>query len=260
MKKIYRICRILRFLTGKRRPYTAAILLAGGTGSRMQSVDGTTKQLMQLEDAPVLIHAARALDACPYIDDIVVVARKEELHTVDGLMHTYGICKYRKVVPGGETRQYSALAGFEATDGEKVRYVAIHDAARCMVTPDMIADVVAAAYACGGATAACRVTDTVKRATPDGYVKETLDRETLWAAQTPQVFSADLYRAAAYTAVKAGFSATDDVMLCERIGQAVKLVDCGSENFKITTAPDLLRAAQILRRRREESESGAKKY
>ena len=117
MKKTYRICRILRFLTGKRRPYTAAILLAGGTGSRMQSVDGTTKQLMQLEDAPVLIHAARALDACPYIDDIVVVARKEELHTVDGLMHTYGICKYRKVVPGGETRQYSALAGFEATDG-----------------------------------------------------------------------------------------------------------------------------------------------
>ena len=253
MKKTYRLNRALRFLTGRRRPHTVAILLAGGSGSRMQSKDGTTKQLMQICGLPVLVHTARAFDACPYIDEIIIVARREEIHTVEGLARTYGIRKFRCAVAGRDTRQLSALAGFEAIDGKKTKFVAIHDVARCTVTPDMIADVVAAAHATGAAAAASRVVDTVKRADASGYVTETLDREALWLAATPQVFSEALYRAAAYTAVKAGFTATDDMMLCERIGQRVKLIDCGSENFKITTPPDILRAEAILRSREEGS-------
>lgn len=252
MKFTYRLSRAIRFLTGRRRPRTAAILLAGGSSTRMQSEDGKTKQLMLLCGLPVLVHSARAFDACPYIDDILVVARREELATVEELMKTHGIRKYRKSVAGGETRQLSALAGFEALDGEKTRYVAIHDAARCLVTPEQIADVVAAAHAERAAAAATRATDTVKRASPAGYVIDTIDRATLWLAQTPQAFSADLYRAAAYTAIKADFKATDDMMLCERIGQTVKLIDCGSENFKITTPPDLLRAEAVLRSREKD--------
>ena len=252
MKKTYRLNRILRFLTGQRRPYTTAILLAGGSGSRMQRADGTTKQMMPLCGIPVIVHTARAFDACPYIDSILIVARKEEIHTVEGLMKEYGIRKFTRAVAGKDTRQLSALAGFEAIDAKKTKYVAIHDVARCLVTPEMIGKVVSAAYATRAASAASRVVDTVKRADKNGCVIETLDRETLWLAATPQVFSEALYRAAAYTAIHAGFTATDDMMLCERIGQTVKLIDCGGENFKITTPPDILRAEAILQSREEQ--------
>lgn len=253
MHKTYHICRVLRWLSRKKRPFTTAILLAGGIGSRMKREDGKTKQMLPLCGVPVLVHTARAFEECPYIDQIIVVAREEELSCVRDMMVEYGIKKFYRAVAGGATRQLSALAGFEAIDGEKSRFVAIHDVARCLITPGQISDVVAEAYATGAAAAACRVHDTVKRVNGDKFVLETIDRETLWLAQTPQAFSATLYRAAAYTAKMADFAATDDVMLCERIGQAVRLVDCGEENFKITTDADLLRAETILRMRKEQS-------
>lgn len=254
MSKTYHICRILRLISRRKRPRTTAILLAGGVGSRMQST-GETKQLMLVCGLPLIVHTALAFEQCPYIDDIVVVARREELKTVYDLMEQHGIRKCRRVVLGGKTRQLSAIAGFEAIDGEKTKFVAIHDAARCLITPGQIADVVAAAYAERAASAACRVFDTVKKANAAGYVTETVDREALWLAQTPQVFDATLYRAAAYTAMQAKFVATDDMMLCERIGQTVKLIDCGTDNFKVTTPGDLLRAAAVLQGRRKDGQA-----
>lgn len=250
MSKTYHICRILRLFSRKKRPYTTAIVLAGGVGSRMQQ-EGQTKQFMLLRGAPLLLHTVRAFEACPYIDDLVIVARREEMQDVQALLTRYGIQKCRRIVPGGATRQHSAIAGFEAIDGEKTKFVAIHDAARCLITPGQIGDVVASAYATRAAAAACRVFDTVKKANADGFVTETVDRETLWLAQTPQVFSADLYRAAAYTAMQAKFTATDDMMLCERIGQTVKLIDCGPDNFKVTVPSDLCRAEAVLAMREE---------
>lgn len=249
--KTYRICRVLRLLSGKRRPYTAALILAGGCGSRMARADGVTKQMLPVGGVPVLLRSVRAFDACPYIDEIVVVARKEEAEAVRLMMRENGVRKFREVVPGGKTRQDSALRGFEAIDRERLGFVAIHDAARCLIRPDVIADVVAAAYANRAAAAAVRVYDTVKRASADGYVEKTIARDRLWLAATPQVFSANLYRAAAYSAQKDGFLATDDMMLCERIGQAVKLVDCGDDNFKLTTPGDVVRAEAVLRMRGE---------
>lgn len=249
MSKTYRICRMIRLISRKKRPRTAAILLAGGIGSRMGGQDGETKQLLLLAGEPVLVHTARAFERCPYIDDIIVVARREELATVRALLRADGIKKLRTVVAGGDTRQASALRGFEAIDGEKTAFVAIHDVARCLITAEQISDVVAAAYASRAASAACRVHDTVKRANSSGEVLETLDRDSIWLAQTPQVFSATLYRAAAYTAKAEGFAATDDMMLCEHIGQTVKLIDCGPDNFKLTTKEDLPRATAVLEQR-----------
>ena len=251
MKITYPICRAIRVLTGKHRPYTTAILLAGGVGSRMSRTDGKTKQMLPVCGVPMLVHTVRAFSDCSYIDDIVIVAREEELSLVREMMETYDIAKIRCVVPGGGTRQESALAGFEAIDAKKCRFVAIHDAARCLIRPEQIADVVSAAYAHGAAAAACRIYDTVKRANSKGEILETINRDALWRAQTPQVFDATLYRAAAYTAKAAGFVATDDTMLCERIRQTVRLVDCGTENIKITVEEDLWLAEATLRRRKE---------
>jgi 2-C-methyl-D-erythritol 4-phosphate cytidylyltransferase len=253
MSKTFHACRALRWLTGRKTPHTTAILLAGGSGVRMGE-GGVTKQMLLLGGTPVVLHTLRAFESCPYIHEIVLVAKRDELDAMRALCEVFAVKKLRAIVAGGSTRQLSALAGFEAIDGKKTKYVAIHDVARCLVTPDMIADVVATAYAEKAAIAACRVTDTVKRAGAGGYIAKTEDRDTLWCAQTPQVFSADLYCAAAYTAMQAKFAATDDAMLCERIGQRVKLVDCGRENIKLTTPADIPAAEAILAARRAKEE------
>jgi 2-C-methyl-D-erythritol 4-phosphate cytidylyltransferase len=110
----------------------------------------------------------------------------------------------------------------------------------------MIDDVVKAAYAHRAASAGCRVTDTIKRVNAEGFVEKTLDRESLFRAQTPQVFEKKLYYAATYVAYEEKRAVTDDNMLLEAIGQSVKMVDCGYENIKITTKEDLLLADAIL--------------
>lgn len=252
-----KICRAIRTLTGRNR-YTVAVLLAGGIGSRMASEDGTTKQLMNLKGKPLIAYAARAFEDCDGIDEIVVVARNEEIERVRLILEEEKIKKVSQIVKGGETRQESAKNGFDAL-GEGVDYVAVHDAARCMVTPDMISRVLAVAYEMKAASAATRVTDTVKIAGGDGIVRETPDRNLLWAAQTPQVFDADLYRAATYMAEKEGFRATDDNSMVEAIGHRVKLVDCGPENFKITTKADLIMAEVLLRMQEREEKKPKKK-
>lgn len=246
----YQIGRVLRLFCGKVRPKTAAVILAGGSGTRMQLKENITKQLLLLDGVPVLIRSAQSFEASDYIDEIVIVAKKEELSIVEALVLEYGLKKVSRIVSGGETRQISARRGLEAISS-KMKYIAIHDAARCLVTPAMIADVVSAAYANRAACAGRACTDTVKQITPQGYAEKTIDRDTLFMAQTPQVFDVSLYRAAAYMAKQKEESATDDSMLVEKLGQAVKIVDCGEENIKITTAIDLYVAEAILRTRSE---------
>lgn len=244
-----------RVLT-RRKKHTVAILLAGGTGSRMESENGTTKQLMLLRGKPLITYAARAFENCPEIDEIVVVARREEIERIRIILADEKIKKLSKIVAGGETRQESAKRGFDALD-RKTEFVAVHDVARCMVTPDMISNVVATAYVTKAASAATRVTDTVKIAGGDGIVRETPDRNTLWAAQTPQVFEADLYRAAVYMAERDRIRVTDDNSMVEYIGHRIKLIDCGPENLKITTKADLIMAEVLLRlHERENSKEG----
>jgi 2-C-methyl-D-erythritol 4-phosphate cytidylyltransferase len=217
----------------------------------MKSGTSITKQLMLLEGIPVIIRSAIAFEKSPYIDEIVLVTRKEELCAVKALVLEYKLKKVTRIVSGGESRQASARRGLEAISSS-MRFIAIHDAARCLVTPDMIADVASAAYANRAASAGTACTDSVKSVTKDGYIAGTLDRDTVFRAQTPQIFDVSLYRAAAYLAKQREESVTDDNALVEKIGQAVKLVDCGDENIKITTKTDLYTAEAILRARREE--------
>lgn len=229
-------------------PNTAAVILAAGLGTRMQSAAKNTKQLRTLLSVPVVVHSLRAFEACPEISEIVLVARAEETEAMRALVSEYGIKKVSRIVVGGKTRQASAKNGF-LTIGKKAKYVAIHDAARCLILPSQISDVVTAAWTHRAATAATAVEDTVKIATKEGFIERTVPRETVYAAQTPQVFDCDLYAAALYTAEKRGDTVTDDNMLLENIAQAVKLVDCGKNNFKITTEEDILRAEALLQQR-----------
>ena len=230
-----------------KRPFVSAVILAGGSGSRMGTE--TTKQMLVLDSKPLVVHTLLAFEKSEYVNEIIVVAREEECNEYAAFKTEYGITKLAKTVVGGKTRQESAKNGFDAIN-EKADYVAIHDAARALITPAQIKEVIMSAYAHGAAIAATPATDTIKYA--EGVtIGETVPREKIWLAQTPQVFRDEIYRAAAYTAEKEGFIATDDASLVENIGKTVYLVDTGSDNFKVTYKTDLIRAEQLLLERKE---------
>ncbi len=230
-----------------RRAFVSAVILAGGSGSRVGT--DTTKQMLVLEGKPLVVHTLLAFERCEHINEIIVVAKEDECSDYDRFKEEYGITKLVKTVIGGATRQQSAKNGFDAIS-EKSDYVALHDAARALITPAQIKEVVMSALAHGAAIAATPATDTIKYA--EGVtIGETVPRERVWLAQTPQVFRDEIYRVAAYTAEKEGFVGTDDASLAENVGIPVYLVDTGADNFKVTYKNDILRAEQLLRARKE---------
>ena len=223
--------------------YTAAIILAAGSSTRMGG--GINKQLQPLCGVPVLAHTLLAYQKCPLIREIVVVTRPQDFESVYEIAQQYGIKKLLHIVAGGNSRQESAVCGMRKLESH-VRYVAIADGARCMTTPGQIAKVCLRAYRHHAASAAHKINDTVKRTTSLGMTTETVDRTNLWQAQTPQIFHTSLYTAALYTAQKDEFEGTDDNSLIEHLGYQVRMVECGHQNIKITTADDLPLAEAIL--------------
>ena len=216
--KAQRLVNLLRTVTGsgKRIQPTSAVIVAAGSSSRMGEVDGVKKQHIELCGIPVVVRSMQAFEACSMIKEIIVVAREDEISLYDKYKEKYNITKLKHVVAGGNTRQESVLNGVEAISPD-AKFIAIHDGARCLVTVKMIEDVCLAAYRYRAATAATAVRDTVKVCDKHGFIDTTIDRDTVWLAQTPQAFYANLYRAAAYVARDEGFVATDDNMLAEHI-------------------------------------------
>ena len=240
---------LLRLVGGQKRPKTAAIVVAAGSSTRMGGT--VSKQFLELCGVSVLARTLLAFEATDVIDEIVVVARSQDLAAVGTLCEEHGIKKLAAIVAGGDTRAESVKNGFLHVH-HTAKFVAIHDGARCLVTPDMIERVCRAAYHHKAATAAYPVTDTVKIATKRGFVAKTVDRNTVFLATTPQVFSANLYRAALET-VKGAELLTDDNQLIERLPHPIKLVDCGRENVKITEPKDIPLAEFILEQREKKA-------
>ena len=235
-----------------KRNYTAAVIVAGGNGTRMGA--NVTKQMLLLEGKPIVVHTLLAYQNTPCIKEIVVAAKEDEIDLYEGFKKKYGITKLTRVVAGGVTRQASALAGAEAVS-DKVRYVAIADAARCLTTPEEISLVCRTAYRTDAASAGIPAKDTVKVVDKAGYITQTPERALCWQAQTPQVFRHALYLAASYAAIEHKFTATDDNSLIEFVKHPVKLVKCSAQNIKITEPDDLPYAQMILRMRDQEDEA-----
>lgn len=220
----------------------AALVAAAGSSTRM---GGQDKLMEPLDGIPVLARTLMALQAAETVDEIIVATREEALMPISDLCHRYGITKCTKVVRGGESRVHSVyLAALEASPETKL--LAVQDGARPLVSPALIDRVIAAAERCGAAAPAIPVKDTVKVAGKDGAVSHTLERSTLRAVQTPQVFEADLLKAALQSALDDGAAVTDDCSAVERLGKVVFLVEGEEENLKITTPIDLLLAEAIL--------------
>ena len=223
----------------------SALILAGGSGSRMDSA--TPKQHMMLCGIPIIVHTMLAFEKTPCVHEIIAVIRQGEEALYEEYKKNYGITKLKKTVVGGETRSESAFCGMLAVCDD-ADHIAIHDGARCLVTPQIIEQVAFAAVRHKAATAAAPVTDTIAIVTRDHMTltKGQPERASLMALQTPQIFHADLYRAISYTAKQDGFSGTDDTSLAAHCGFSCKVLDTGVNNLKITTKEDLLRAEIIL--------------
>lgn len=225
----------------KAPPYVTAIVAAGGSGTRM----GCNKLMMDLRGMPALGYTLLALENCGLIRDVVVAAREDMIVEYADLAAALSCTKVRKVIKGGDTRLASVYrACCEAAP--ETEYLAVQDAARPLTTPAEIEAVVQAAFEHQCAVAAAPVRDTMKRGDRDNRIIETVDRENLFSAQTPQAADKALLMAALKRAVDENLDVTDECMALERMGAKPVLVPTSALNIKLTTQEDLLLAEAIL--------------
>lgn len=227
--------------------YTVMLVAAAGGSTRM----GCPKQTISLCGEPVLLHTLRALESAAAVDGIVLIARPEDRMGFAALAQENGIRKLLAVVEGGTSRQQSVERGLAALPPETT-LVGIHDGARPLVSAALVDAVVAAAQETGAAAAAIPVRDTLKRADRDRIILATVERESLWRVQTPQVFDRVTYGRALAAATAAGRDYTDDCQLMEAMGQPVRLVPGEEANLKLTAPADVPLAQAILQQRKEE--------
>lgn len=221
-----------------------AIITAGGTGSRIQA--SLPKQFVSLSGLPMIAHTLRAFEKAKTIDRVLVTLPKDQLHRLNPseLAH-WGVRKVVNVVAGGATRQASVGKALDAVPGSPL-FVAIHDAARCLVTPDLIDQTVTACKGWDGAIAALPVRDTLKRVKKE-KIQKTEPRDELWGMQTPQVFRFLFIRDAYQQAKKKKFKATDDAAVAEFAKGRVRVVNGSTRNIKVTLAEDLKIAETLLK-------------
>ena len=223
------------------KTFVSVIIAAAGSGRRLGSP--TPKQMLDIGGGTILQHSLRAFHAHPLVSEVVVVLPNDR--SADGaalLADGMARCDGPPVhaVPGGDRRQDSVAAAFDRVSAD-AEVVLIHDAARPFVGADLIERTIEAAKAHGAAIAAVRARDTVKRVAFESgapVIVETIPRDGVYLAQTPQGFRRDVL-AAAVAVGRSGVEATDEAALAERAGYRVHVVDGDPGNVKITTEEDL---------------------
>ena len=226
--------------------HIVAIIPAAGVGRRMGGV--VEKQFLQLRGIPILAHTLKVFDQSPEVDGIVLVVAPQQRQILDAeVIGPHPCGKLLGIIDGGPERQDSVANGLGAIPPE-CDLVVVHDGVRPLVSVELLALVLEAARRHGAAIAAVPASDTVKQA-EDQKVVATLERETIWLAQTPQAFHVNLLRRAYEKAASDCIVFTDDAALVERIGVSVHLVRSSAENIKVTTPSDLVVAEAILAQR-----------
>jgi 2-C-methyl-D-erythritol 4-phosphate cytidylyltransferase len=221
-----------------------AIIVAAGDSRRM----GFDKLFATIAGRPVFAHTIRAFERANSVDEIVVIARADRHGEIEKIVCDENFKKARSIVPGGKHRQDSVRAGLSQLEAT-TKYVAVHDAARPLITPKQIDLVFEQCCIHAAASLAEPISDTLKYAGPEFFVTGSVDRHQLYAMQTPQIFERQLIEDA-YRAVYAeDASVTDEVSAVERLGRKVFLVPNQDLNFKITYPRDLALAEFVLKQR-----------
>ena len=224
--------------------HVSAIIAAGGSGDRLGGF--VAKQLLMIGDQTMLERSLKTFDESNRVDDIIVVLRQDMMSTLPPELSSFRTPL--RFVSGGVRRQDSVAAGFNAVTSA-TDVVVIHDAARPFCTEKLISETVDAAFESGAAIAALSARDTVKEGQVDnvtglGFVSNTLERERIFLAQTPQAFRLNVLK----DVVELGrdVEATDEAVLAERAGYRVRLVEGDTRNIKVTTDTDLALAREMV--------------
>jgi len=207
---------------------------------------GIKKPYLKIGSKPILAHTLQVFEKSCLIDDIFVVVSDEDREWCKNeVINPYNFHKVVDILPGGATRQASVFNGMKRISDD-TDIIIVHDGVRPFVTEEIIEASVEFASQCGAAVAAVPVEDTIKTADKDNFVSSTLERNQLWAIQTPQVFRREILMKAHLHAQEHNIDATDDAALVEQLGYKVKLVMGSYRNIKITTPEDLVIAETFI--------------
>lgn len=218
-----------------------AILVAAGDSRRM----GFDKLFAKIGGTPVIAHTMRAFERAGCVTEIIVVAREDRIAEIKTIIRHEHLQKVRSIIPGGKRRQDSVRTGLDQLD-TATQYVAVHDAARPLITAQQVESVFDQCRIHAAATLAEPISDTLKYADTEFFVSGSVDRHQLYAMQTPQMFERQLLEDA-YRAVDAeNASVTDEVSAVERLGHKIVLVPNENLNFKITYPRDLALAEFVM--------------
>lgn len=227
--------------------FVSVVVAAAGLGKRMKA--NINKQFLLLDGKPIVAHTIAQFEQNEMVDEIIVVAKEEELeYCTHEVVEKYGFKKVKSVTEGGNERQESVYNGLKQCNS-KTKIVLIHDGVRPFITMREIDHIIEQTSTYGACVTGVRVKDTIKVVDSNGIITETPDRATLWAVHTPQSFSYSLILDAHEHAVREGFQGTDDSSLVENLGRQVKMIEGSYDNIKITTPEDLFVAESILNRR-----------
>jgi 2-C-methyl-D-erythritol 4-phosphate cytidylyltransferase/2-C-methyl-D-erythritol 2,4-cyclodiphosphate synthase len=226
--------------------YVTAIVAAGGRGLRLGH--SQPKQLVEIAGRSILERSVSLFASHPEVDEIIVALPSEIAS--DPPQYLLHVGKPLRIVAGGTRRQDSVAEAFRAVS-EQTDVVVVHDAARPFATADLISKTIAAAAESGAALAALEARDTVKQGR-EGVVQSTLDRRTIFLAQTPQAFRQSVLR----DALSLGSEATDEAALAEQAGHQIRIVQGEASNIKITTPDDLPIAEAIARQDAKPARTG----
>jgi 2-C-methyl-D-erythritol 4-phosphate cytidylyltransferase len=227
----------------------SAVIVASGKGKRMNGA--VRKQYLDLAGRPILAHTLMAFNACDLIDNIfLVVSKKDFDYCQKHVLSCIELHKKVLLVPGGARRQDSVYNGLQALHKE-TDTVVIHDGVRPFVNTEQLVACIMGAKSDSACILGIPASDTLKLVNPSGHVDQTLDRDAVWMAQTPQAFRYDLILKAHDRARKHGDVGTDDALLVERLGILVKIIRGSRHNIKITIREDLDLARAILKMKNE---------
>lgn len=224
-----------------------AVIVAAGKGERFGD---TGKVMAPLLDRPVLAWSLDAFERASDVAEIVIVVGVHTRDAVTDLINTGRWKKVHAIVLGGATRQESTANGVAAVDAS-ADVILVHDGARPLIRPEQIDACVVSAREHGGAILAAPLTDTIKRV-EDSSIAATIDRSTLWGAQTPQAFAADLMRSMVQYMLTSGAPVTDEASVAEALGLPVQIVAGDATNIKITHPTDIVVAEALLRARKDQ--------
>jgi 2-C-methyl-D-erythritol 4-phosphate cytidylyltransferase len=219
----------------------SAIIVAAGSSRRM----GSDKLISLLRGRPVVAHSLERFERCDLIDEVILVIRPDRRLEFEQIVRTFGFSKINKIIDGGEERHFSVWNGI-AHLSEASEIVAVHDAARPMISPDLISQAVILAREVGAISLAAPIVETLKRADAMGNVTDNVDRTGLWGMQTPQVFRGDWLADAYKRIIDSGRTVTDEVSALQEAGYPVRLLQNPDWNIKITFPRDLDFAEKLI--------------